>query len=287
MCKLLREGIRRYSKSVVFWAAVIATVIISVLGALRIRRDGIFDDIWFVAEWAAVAVLIPILIGTQFGEGIFRNKVISGHSKTSIYFSEVVLGIGATIVLLLISASVYFLIASNALGAFSAEVLIKLLIGIVLMHISVSVLCILISTLVSHRAVSPIICILLVFGLMMVAYKLDDTLNQPQYFYEMSFNFETGEWIETEEKVENDRYIDGVERDICSAVIKAIPHGQMLFYTEIIHEHTYFYISYPGDEISIEKEALTALNTYPLYSVVFITLLILAGYICFRKKEMK
>ena len=85
MIKLLRAGVRRYLHSVVFWLASIVTVAVAVLCANG-ARNFYLEDFYIMIEFIIFAVMISWLVGGEYDEGIFRNKVISGHTKVSIFY---------------------------------------------------------------------------------------------------------------------------------------------------------------------------------------------------------
>jgi hypothetical protein len=65
-----------------------------------------YDDALVIAQMLIHAVMISWVVGKEFKEGIFRNKVIVGHSKGSIYLSELICGVGIAIVIELLGIPV-------------------------------------------------------------------------------------------------------------------------------------------------------------------------------------
>jgi len=55
MSKLLHAGIRRYTKSLVFWLSVVSTIIIAIWCGYDAREASI-DDVYIIAE---LTVLLP------------------------------------------------------------------------------------------------------------------------------------------------------------------------------------------------------------------------------------
>ena len=97
MKNLLRAGVRRYTYNIVFWLSIVFTIVVSVLSAKN-TREFYFDDFYCILIFFAFAVLISWIVGRENDEGIFRNKVVSGHTKGQIYISELILGVGACLI---------------------------------------------------------------------------------------------------------------------------------------------------------------------------------------------
>ena len=101
MTKLLRASLRRYAHNSIFWISSILTIGIAFIVSFSARTT-FYDDAMVIAQMVIHAIMISWIVGKEFKEGIFRNKVIVGHSKGNIFLAELISGIGIAFVLYLI-----------------------------------------------------------------------------------------------------------------------------------------------------------------------------------------
>lgn len=81
MIKLLRSEARRYFKNVLFWLGIAALLICGLyFGTLEN-----LDVTYHLVVPIVMAVLISLIVGREYSDGGFRNKIISGHSKGKIF----------------------------------------------------------------------------------------------------------------------------------------------------------------------------------------------------------
>ena len=79
-----------------------------------------FDDIFILPFYVVPAIFISLSIGREYSDGTLRNKIIVGKSKSLIFLSKVVFGIGISL-----SLTVAFLIPWNYLPRALASFLLK------------------------------------------------------------------------------------------------------------------------------------------------------------------
>lgn len=86
MQNLLCAGIRRYTRNIVFWLAIIATVVAAVLCSVNTRQL-YFDDFYCMVVFISLAVMISWLVGRENDEGIFKKQDRCRlYQRTDIYF---------------------------------------------------------------------------------------------------------------------------------------------------------------------------------------------------------
>lgn len=311
MRKLLHAGFRRYTHSIIFWIALAATVILGIFCGYEARQLTL-DDIYIIAEFIVMAVLITWLVGREFDEGVFRNKVVSGHSKGAIYLSELILGIGVCILFYLIFAVGVALFNGYIFSVVPSGVLIRIFVDLSLANIGLAAILVTVSCLVPHRAIIAIVNILLVIGMMLVSYELDVALEQPEYDTEYDYEYtETTaidgtvymEGIEipgTERQVKNENYLDGWKRTAVQTVHCLLPTSHLVedmwlvqanfgyeYYNSDYSEDGETYETSPGGTFTITKEEDAALSLNLIYSAGIFLIVSALGFVLFRRKGFK
>ena len=284
MTKLLRACIRRYTHSIIFWIAVVLTLGLGISIA-HSARTTYYDDAMVLGQMLVHAIMISWIVGKEFKEGIFKNKTIVGHSKGSIFLSELISGVGIAFVLYLLNM------------------------GLAAVFVTISCL-------FSQQAIIAIANIFLVLSMWIGCQRLYGELSQPQYIEQ----YETinTEWIDEngniryrEEKVEgseylvdNPTYVGGTKRVIYEAIYNLSPYGHIIDFVYFNMDwHGYYYfvnelapeLGMTGEELwdqvigdnEITEETVDNFDSNLLYSCILLILAISIGYIGFRKKELK
>ena len=131
MIRLLRAGIRRYFSNIIFWIAVILTLGLSVLMSYQ-ARNAFYDDGLVIGQMMINAIMISWIICREYKDGVFRNKIIIGHTRENIFMSELILAIGFTLVMYFIGAIIYLVFNNYQIPLIPASVMIKMTIDYVL-----------------------------------------------------------------------------------------------------------------------------------------------------------
>ena len=307
MTKLLRAGVRRYTHSIIFWLSFILVVAIAAVCGYETRQYYL-DDVFISAVLFVNAILFSWHIGRENEEGIFRNKVVSGHSKGSIFLSELILSVGVSLIFSIIFALIFFLFNTYIIGHASVVVCIKLFLGYLLMNVSLAVILAIIGVLIPRRAIAGIFSMLLVLAFVAVPNTIIGVLNEPEYWTSHEYeqvtmvDEEGNEFITEQPKVQipNENYVDGALRVVLEAVHTASPYTAVTKGIEV----TYYWFGYEKIGIMNEREGtnltyeeqtdFTVSNADILdinTSLIVITIELIAfcwiGYLCFRKKELK
>lgn len=107
MIKLLRAGVRRNTHSLVFWLALAAACVTPLYIVLNNYYYANMLGQAFPPDYAllgsingyifplALAVFVSVFLGTEYLDKTIRNKLIVGHSRTALYFSNLILCIMA------------------------------------------------------------------------------------------------------------------------------------------------------------------------------------------------
>lgn len=305
MSKLIRAGVRRYVRNIVFWLAIVATVVAGVIGA-RGARDFWFNDFYCVIVLFALAVMISWLVGRENDEGIFRNKVVTGHTKGQIYLSELILGVGACVLMFLIFAGIFTAFNSYVFAKASISVCIRIYLDSLLVTMCFAAILVTASCLIPKRAISVIVNIVLIFAIIFMAYGVQNIVQQEEYYTEWDYEYMTevdengnscvvGYAIEGSERlVKNPKYVGGVMRIVYQTVYDILPYGHIDEYVHLTNDwFGYDYYNVPEEgrvwdkDCTLTAEELSSINVNLIYSVVVNSLIIVVGYVCFRKKELK
>lgn len=313
MTKLLRACIRRYTHNTIFWIAAVLTIGLGISIAHSTRMT-YYDDALVIAQMLIHAVMISWVVGKEFKEGIFRNKVIVGHRKGSIYLSELICGVGIAFVLYFLCAVIFVAFNFYEVPLLPASLIVKIFVDYVLLNMCLAAIFVTISCLFSQQAIIAIVNIALVLVMTTASQRLYAQLSQPQYLE----RYETvnTEWIDEkgniryrEEKVEgseyyvdNPTYVGGVKRDIYDTVYKLSPYGHIIefvYFNMDWHGYEYF-LNNPVDGMTGEEtweliigdneitdETIETFSSHLMYSAILLIATSAVGYIGFRKKEFK
>lgn len=313
MTKLLRACIRRYTHNTIFWIAAVLTIGLGISIAHSTRMT-YYDDALVIAQMLIHAVMISWVVGKEFKEGIFRNKVIVGHSKGSIYLSELICGVGIAFVLYFLCAVIFVAFNFYEVPLLPASLIVKIFVDYVLLNMCLAAIFVTISCLFSQQAIIAIVNIALVLVMTTASQRLYAQLSQPQYLE----RYETinSEWIDengnirykevkvegTEYYVDNPTYVGGVKRDIYDTVYKLSPYGHIIefvYFNMDWHGYEYF-LNNPVDGMTGEEtweliigdneitdETIETFSSHLMYSAILLIATSAVGYIGFRKKEFK
>ena len=105
MYKLLKAGLFRLRKDIIFWIFTFLSLAVAGFTLFRYYTNSSFglaplDK--FVNEYIMyigifIAIFVSIFVGKEHSEGIIRNKIIVGHKRVNIYLSNLIISVIATI----------------------------------------------------------------------------------------------------------------------------------------------------------------------------------------------
>ena len=310
MIKLLRAGIRRYSHSLVFWFAIVATAFVSLDAGMRAREYAV-DDSCVLYLFLIVAIVISWIVGREAAEGGFRNKIIIGHTKGQIFLSELILGSAFSLVMAVIFFGIFFTINYFLFAYFSTDIIVMMLLNCVLAGVCLTAMLATLCCLITNRIASAIVNMLLVFAMFLGTSEVEHALLQPEYFESYSSTLE--QWTDEEgnvhsethkieesiQKTENPAYIAEPLRTVYKIVYRISPYGHIS--EHIVFTYDWFGYDYrdPITEQSwentaqqiatneISEEDYKNVATNILYCAVFSVAVYLIGYLVFRRKDLR
>ena len=281
MSKLLRAGYRRCFRNILFWIALAASALLGFASGARLKESAMLDDMYVIFGFLIFAAFTSLMIGREFSDGGFRNKITSGYTKGKVFFSEYIVVLTICLIYTLVAAGIVSLMNPSAYGNILPELLIKSIIGYLLLIVSMITIIFVVSVLISRKAVAAVLALLLVIGLYLAAYEIDFALSRPEFQKEM-VQREDGMWELTGGTEKNPNYIDSPMRENLTFIVNVIPIGQAIQYNE--------WVAPLFDPINVrilmgEEEKL--LNTMPFYSLGTTIVLLAGAYVIFRKKDFK
>ena len=282
MTKLLSAGYRRLFRSVFFWIGLAVTCGHHLLGVLNnFSYKSIFIDQVIKADHTllpdtlitvlVMSVLVALLIGREYSDKTIRNKIITGHSRVSIYLSN--LSVCSTADSILFVASTLFIglaLGAPLLGGFelSAKAFILPAIINLLAVLGFTALFLLVVMAIQNRTVAAVSVLLLAIVMMMwVPTPLRESLEAPRYVDEYVFSEEADDFIPTGKTMENQAYVSGPARVVLEVTYDLLPGCQV-------------------DQASPYNKTAD-MAALPFWGLAFIAATTLGGAVIFQKKELK
>lgn len=287
MNKLLSANFSRLFKSKVFWilmgisflwAAGMAAgryrdIQISIKYGDYLPTDEYFhlDTLFF--EYAPLmggfcSVFTALFLGTEYSDGTIRNKISIGHSRRSIYLSNLIVCSAAGILIMASWILSFLTVGTAVLGWFIntrlSTVLISLLLS-VFMIISFTAIFVALSMLIQNKATSAVVIILAFFGLLALGGYLDNRLAEPESF-QSALSVEMDGQVKLSDPQINPYYVSGNKRKFFEFAEDLLPSGQGIM---ISHQE-------------MRNEALML-----LYSVLLTFIFSYAGSELFKRKDLK
>lgn len=277
MYNLMRAGLARLKRNVVFWFEIIAMLIISAGGMLNGCRQSEameewgylhhLDDYYFLpAPYLALfcAAFICLFLGTEHSEGTIRNKLVVGCSRLQVYLSSFLVCLVAceSFVAAWLMGG---LVGIPFLGGFEISYLglgvyILLAVLFVAALTGIFVLQCMLST---NKAQTAVAAIFLALALILAGATLYNALGQPETVSEMLM---TVNGIQVGDPRPNPDYVGGIRRVIYQFLVESLPTGQGILMT---------------------NEGLCRPVLSAVASVVLAVFTTVAGIFCFRKKDLR
>lgn len=159
----------------------------------------------------AVAAMISLFVGEDFSDGVIKNKIISGRTRMSIYFSNMIVSwMGCiTVYLITLATTIGFGIHLFQINVTVGEVISYAALGIFTCLTYSSIYC-MISMLSGNKSTTAIICMGLAFFMLFLCLHTNQVLVQQEY----------------KDGVLNPHYADGIKRTVYGFLHDINPSGQ-------------------------------------------------------------
>lgn len=214
-----------------------------------------------------IAVFTAFLWGTDYEYGTLRNKLICGHTREEVYFSNLLMTICAGGGIALVWLAVNGILGIPLLGDPSVKLsrgeLVCYIMASLLMTAALASVCCLLASLAESRNSAVLVCLGAVAAMVVIGMLLYDRFAEPELLSGWTWMMEdpTVRWHPA-----NARYVGGIYRILLELAICLTPGGQGVILCEEGVEHLAF---------------------LPLCSVFVIIISSLIGIHSFKKKNLK
>ncbi len=270
MIKLLKAGFFRLKKDTIFWLFIFFTVVIAIFSLIRYKiggdmllNDAINEFIKYIG--LLISIFVSIFVGKEYSQGIIRNKIIVGHSRTSIFLSNLIISIIVSILCELIYILLVFSFGMLLLEKIQISIaqLLMTILDTILIIISFCSIFNFIAMMCSEITITTTICIILFIAMYVAQASASYIAKSPKYGT-------------------NTYYENGNAYIISQYPNPNYPGEQKVKIAQII------YLSIPqGQAEEIEDNNLEILQQMPIYSITLIVIVNFFGVYIFSKKELK
>ena len=289
MLNLLRADLMRMKREKAFYVGLAVMVIISLSGVFSTLRDNMvtvgyvvdFPDTFLLSGSLFIgltsALFTAFFIGTEYSDGTMRNKLIAGHTRVSIYLSELLSCTIAAFIqhsTCLVMTSVLGSIFLGGIRTPVKELALMLLVSF-LAVLALTAVFVMLALLIPNKAAIAIILVVALI-LLIGAFVAMSKLAEPEFYESIIYSGTDG--IKESGNVPNPSYPRGVWRQIYAFIFDFLPNGQMFQEMNIMSE-------FSGGLTPPVKPAM--IMTFMAYSA-FITLTSTAtGILLFKRKDLK
>lgn len=275
MNKLLKANFARLWQDKIFWLETVFMFVWGIFLAVGPYLDNVkynahnyFDQnllVYVAFIGCCASVFCSMFSGTEYSNRTIRNKLVVGHLRSSIYLSSLITSVAAVMIM-----TVVFLLSYCTIGSFllespiakPKELIFMIFISIFTVIAYVSIFHML-SMLITKKSISAVLCLLLFFGLLMLAFVIKEKLDAPEFVqgYGMTAN-----GIELLDPKPNPKYLQPAARRIYQYFLDILPTGQSieLMFFSVVHPYLMM-----------------------LYSVVISVTTTFLGILIFKKKDIK
>lgn len=244
MSKLLRADFARLWKSRIFWIGIAYTFVIGVLASTTPYRESLeienyhphFDNTLFTNCMfmpIVSAVFVGLFVGTDYSNGTIRNKLVVGHTRIAVYFSNLIVCVTAIIIMHLTNILTVTIIGAPLVGnrEMPVDYLITLGLISIVTVIALSTVFLVMSMLINSKANASVGAIILSIIFLIAAMAIGSRLKEPEYHdtYYIMYTDESGETHEESGgKEKNPYYLTGMKREVFTFLYDFLPGCQML-----------------------------------------------------------
>lgn len=275
MRKLMRANLVRIRRDKVLWGGFAVMVLFCDVACvnqyrmmIKMNSTFILDNFVFggsILIGIVLSIFCSLHTGTEYSDGTMRNKVVVGHKRRDIYFSNSICCVLAGVFLMFATVGATFVIGLPLFGGLEmgmGNFFLLFAEGALSCAAYVSLFQ-LVGMLSTGKAQTAIINILLGFFLLFLAIGLYQSLMQPEMMEQAQI---TANGQMTLVLTENPGYLTGIKREVYQFLFDFLPGGQLY---QIMNR--------------------TVLHPYrlPVYSLIVIAVSHAAGVYFFARKDLK
>lgn len=282
----LAATFRRLVHSPLFWGLTLGMVGIGFVMLARTSGAGepIAESSAYMGPaivWLAALIFVSGFEGEEFSDGAIRNKLVTGSSRTSVYYALLFTSITATLVFLG-AFLLPFLTVGNWTGIVDASAqhlpaFFRLLLLSILCTVATACLYHLVA--MASPGKMPIVLFAVSIGLFVAGFMLLIGLQEPEYAEEW--------WNDIGEVavVPNPHYIAGAARPLCEALLQLIPAGDAIALT--VKEQIMQNAADGGNTFVTNMRGLTDYPLMPAYLATTSVATCLIGNVVFRRRDLR
>lgn len=277
MSKLIFANFSRLRRDKVFWIVAVSMLVLSAFSMYNqsqyadpdsVNNISRINDIYFnllPMIGFFYAIFISMFLGTEYSDGTIRNKIMIGHSRSSVYLANFAVCLAGTVTIymaMLVGSAVgvyYFGMWQGSAGEFIAYLVTGLFLTVALTAILT-----MISMLSTNKAITVVISIVVAIVLVLISISLYNILQEAEFTREFISMSEDGQ-VEFGPEIPNPAYVSGWERKLDEWLFQFLPTGQGILMA--------------NNEIKFPVNIV--------YSLIVIVLFNFAGIFAFRKKDLK
>lgn len=278
MRKLLNSKIRNILKSKLFWLELLFftgfsafIVMVNYSPAVQssenpIYLDNIFFNFYQMMAFA-FAICISMTVGTEYSDGVIRNKLIVGHTRKNLYFSTLLLHTAVSFLMIVIHGVVSYGLGYHLFGGFQMEFsqLMYILLCSALANLVFVALFVGISMNGSNKAVTVVVTMVLYIAILYLTSFVGVRLSAEEMTYDGIQILSDGT-MQLGELIKNPNYVSGTTRTVLEYIYDLIPTGQI---------------------IQMQSDEFVPCVQFPVLSAVLIVLNTAVGYLLFSRKDIK
>lgn len=280
MSKLFRANFARLLKNKPFYICTVLMAFIGIYLPVTDYRKMITSGMIFspdknffvfsVCMGVVAAFFISMFIGTEYGSGTMRNKLVIGHSRIAIYFANLITVYISLIIFCAAYVVPYLCTGIPLLGKFrlyTNEQICIMLVCIGFIILAYAVIFLTAAMLVQNKASSAVGCIIAAYFLLFGGVYVNSCLMQEEFTDNVYLN-ENGETVQ-ELHCPNPDYVDGTKRKVYEFINDVLPGNQ-----------SFGIMMWDGEDMS-------EIYKIELYSSAFAVVSMTAGVLLFRRKDLK
>ncbi len=270
MIRLLKAGLFRLKKEILFWIFIFLTIGLAGYGLIKcssvdsINLDNVANEfIMYIGLF--IAIFVSIFVGKEYSQGIIRNKIIVGHSRISIFLSNLIISIAVSILCEAIYLVIVISLGTYLFGQLQIQLsqLLLIMLDTILIIISFCSIFNFVAMICSDITVSTTICMVLFIAMFIAQGALSLTVFSTKYLTNTTFD-ENGEIITIQEPDPNYPGDEKVKQ--ARILYLLIPQGQAM---------------------EVGSNDIELLSQMPIYSILLISIVNFLGIYIFYKNELK
>lgn len=274
MRNLLSANIRRLLKNKILWLCAAAMLLFTVFLMLQAARvDALRDrgrnlDYYYFHTLPYfglfLSVFVSLFLGTEYEDGVIRNKIVVGHKRKNIYLANLITCFAGSFVIFMAWA-IGGLAGIPHFGIWEAGIsgYCGFFIASLCSVLSITAILVLVSQLITSRAVNGVTSVFAAIGLIVLASMIYNMLCEPETISDMIL---VNGQIQMTDPGPNPMYIGGTLRTVFEICLRILPTGQ---------------------QILIADREIIDPFIFPVFSLLVVIFVSAIGMRAFRKKDLK